>query len=314
MALTKKKPQTPSLRHTLLVNHSGILDTILPKNFIKKHCKGKIQKSGRNNQGRITVRRRGGGHKQRYRLIDFKRTSFQGKHSVYSIEYDPNRSSYIAVIGPVFSKNLLKKDKNSILLYLKTLDKKLFSYILAPKSLKVGDIVSNDNFKMEFPERYEFSTSPGSTLYLGNMPLGSLIHNIELKANFGGQIARAAGTYGQLIQKKGLIGQGGKARIRFPSGEHRWVPLHCTASLGVLSNESQNQQKLGKAGRSRWLGNRPKVRGVAMNPVDHPHGGGEGKTSGGRPSVTPWGRPTKGYITRSKKKKNSNIILKRKFA
>jgi large subunit ribosomal protein L2 len=324
MVFKKIKPITPSQRHLVQVNTKKIFNELnnsrkstLVKNPIKKLSKGLTKNSGRNNYGRITVRHRGGGHKRKYRQIDFKRTFT--KAIVKQIEYDPNRTAFIARIEhqavltnlnlskpptSINAKNTVKnknEDNNS---NLKNLSKPKESYILAPKNLYAG---------MEIFCDYETSIQIGNSMLLQNIPIGSLIHNISLKPNKHGQYIRAAGTYGQLIQKTQKY-----ARIKLPSGEHRYVPLNCMATLGIVSNEEHMNEQLGKAGRSRWLGRRPAVRGVAMNPVDHPHGGGEGKTGTKRPSVTPWARHTKGKPTRKAnkvkldKKKKSFIIQNRK--
>jgi len=231
---------------------------------IKSLVVGLNKKAGRNNQGRITAFHRGGGHKRRYRLVDFTRNSLCG--TVHSIEYDPNRSAYIAAV---------KTNEG-------------FSYILAPEGLVVGDeVLSGDNADIKL----------GHTLQLKNIPVGTFIHNVEICQGKGGQLIRSAGCRGQLLQKNEK-----NSLIRLPSGVQHVVESESHATLGAVSNSEHANRILGKAGRSRWLSRRPVVRGVAMNPVDHPHGGGEGKTSGGRPSVTPWGRPTKGQKTRNKKK------------
>ena len=234
---------------------------------------------GRNNLGRITSRRRGGGHRRRYRIIDFKRNKFDVSGEVLSIEYDPNRSSRIALI--------LYKDKEK-------------RYILAPDGLNVGDkIISSIDNKVEF--------NKGNCLMLKNIPEGMLIHNIELKEGKGGQLARSAGTYARIMAKEGQL-----VTLKLPSGEIRMVSEKCCATIGMVGNKSHESIVIGKAGRSRWLGKRPKVRGVVMNPVDHPHGGGEGRTSGGRHPVSPWGMPTKGYRTRKKNKVSDKYIIKRR--
>ena len=305
MVFKKIKPITPSQRHLVQVNTKKILNelnnsrkSILEKhetNPIKKLSKGLTKNSGRNNYGRITVRHRGGGHKRKYRQIDFKRTFT--KAIVKQIEYDPNRTAFIARIE--------HQPYNSNLKNLSLKNKAKESYILAPKNLYAG---------MEIFCDYETSIQIGNSMLLQNIPIGSLIHNISLKPNKQGQYIRAAGTYGQLIQKTQKY-----ARIKLPSGEHRYIPLNCMATLGIVSNEEHMNEQLGKAGRSRWLGRRPAVRGVAMNPVDHPHGGGEGKTGTKRPSVTPWARHTKGKPTRKAnkikqdRKKKSFIIQNRKI-
>ena len=268
MVLNRSNPTTSSQRHVLLVDRTG-LSKIKP---IRSKTHGLSKKGGRNHKGRITSFHRGGGHKRRYRLIDFKRQFCQGE--VIGIEHDPNRSAWIARV----------RIENSHEEF----------YIIAPNGVFIGNKVVSDSFT---------DVKPGNSMILANMPIGTSIHNIELNPGKGGQFIRSAGCSGSLIQKTDRY-----ARIRLPSGSQRLVPLECSATIGSISNQDHNLQILGKAGRSRWLSRRPKVRGVAMNPVDHPHGGGEGKTSGGRPSVTPWGRPTKGQSTRSKKKRNKLIL------
>ncbi|CAN0435623.1 unnamed protein product, partial [Discosporangium mesarthrocarpum] len=244
---------------------------------VKKLTEGVTKSGGRNNNGRITSRRRGGGHKRLYRIIDFKRTKFDVSAVVERIEYDPNRSAFIA---------LLKYDDGEQ------------AYILAPQRLQEGDRVIAAN---------RADIKPGNAMPMENMPVGTIIHNVEMKPGRGGQMARAAGTYVQLIGK-----DSGFAQLRLTSGELRMVPAKCMATVGAVSNSDNKNQNMSKAGRSRWLGKRPKVRGVAMNPVDHPHGGGEGRTSGGRHPVSPWGKPTKGARTR-RKKKSDDLIMRRPF-
>ena len=234
---------------------------------VKSLVKGLYKKGGRNSSGRITVAHKGGGHKRRYRLIDFQRYNLQG--SISSIEYDPNRSSYIARVNHNHKKEL--------------------SYILATTETKIGDSVFSGDFA---------DIKVGHALQLKNIPIGTTIHGLEIFPGKGAQFIRSAGCRGQLIQKNER-----NALVRLASGKKYVVPSSCFATIGIVSNPEHNNRNLGKAGRSRWLSRRPTVRGVAMNPVDHPHGGGEGKTSGGRPSVTPWGRPTKGQPTRNKRKK-----------
>jgi len=270
MILKKINPTTSSLRELVLLDKSFLSK----RNPIKLNTKGLINCGGRNNLGRITNFHKGGGHKKLYRKIDFLRKELTG--IVFSIDYDPNRTAHIASI------------------FLK--EKKCFFYIIAPKGLKIGDIIKsglNANIKI------------GHSLLLDKIPVGSFIHNIGLKPYQKGQIARAAGNYAQLIQKNQEY-----AKIKLRSGEQRFISLNCIATLGTVSNENHNLISLGKAGRSRWLNNKPIVRGVAMNPVDHPHGGGQGKTSGGRPSSTPWGKPTKGQPTVISK--NKLIVITRK--
>jgi large subunit ribosomal protein L2 len=232
---------------------------------------------GRNNYGRVTIRHRGGGHKRRYRLIDFKRDKVGVEAKVAAIEYDPNRTVRIALL------HYLDGEKR---------------YILAPQELQVGDRV------VAGPEA---DIKAGNSLPLQNMPSGTLVHNVELKPGKGGQLARAAGAYAQLMAKEGKF-----AHLKLPSGEVRMVPLACRATVGQLGNVEQENISLGKAGRKRWHGRRPRVRGVAMNPVDHPLGGGEGKSSGGRHPCSPWGVPTKGYKTRKTKESDRYIIKRRK--
>ena len=262
MIQKKIKPITPSQRHTILLNKNNLV-----KNFKnKKLIKGFYRSNGRNNQGKITVRSRGGGHKRLYRKISFKRDiNVHGK--VLNILYDPNRSANIA--------------------YIKNENKDFF--ILAPEGLKKETLIeSNEKAPLKI----------GNALPLKNIPIGSIIHNISLLPNSKGKLIRSAGTSAQLIQKI----NNKYAKIRLNSGELKLILLNCYATLGIVSNVHHKLIKLGKAGRSRWLNKRPHVRGVAMNPVDHPHGGGEGKTSGGRPSVSPQGKITKGKPTRKKKK------------
>jgi|TARA_B110000003_G_C16543553_1_gene493772 large subunit ribosomal protein L2 len=274
MCLRQVKPTTSSQRQLIQVKYDG-LSKIKPEPSL---VKGLHKSGGRNHQGRLTAFRHGGGHKRSYRLVDFKRSSFSVA-VVVSIEYDPNRSAFIAKV----------KDTTG-----------LFHYILAPSDLKIGDKVeSGPNAPI----------SIGNALPLKNIPVGTVIHNIELKPGHGGQYARSAGTFGVLIQK---VQDGKYAQIRLKSKEQRLVPINCMATIGAVSNPDHGSISLSKAGRSRWLRRRPTVRGVAMNPVDHPHGGGEGKTSGGRPSVSPWGKLTKGPKTRSPKKKSDLILQKRK--
>ena len=272
MALKKYKPTTPGRRGLVLVDRS-VLWKGKPERSLTE---GLRKKGGRNNMGRITARRRGGGHKRRYRIIDFKRTKFDVPGTVERLEYDPNRTAFIALI------HYEDGDK---------------SYILAPQRLSPGDqIVAGENVDIR----------PGNALPMVNIPVGTIIHNVEMKAGKGGQIARSAGTYVQLIGK-----DQGYAQLRLKSGELRMVRAECMATVGAVSNPDQKNIKLGKAGRKRWLGKRPSVRGVAMNPIDHPHGGGEGRTSGGRHPVTPWGKPTKGKRTRRNKKTDALIMRRR---
>ncbi|MDG1287510.1 MAG: 50S ribosomal protein L2 [Rickettsiales bacterium] len=271
MALKKFNPTTPSQRGLVLIDRSELYKGKPEKSLVK----GKTKTGGRNNMGRITTRHIGGGHKQKYRMVDFKRTK-TGAAIVERIEYDPNRTAFIA---------LIKYDDATI------------SYIIAPQRLSVGD-------KVESGEKVE--VKPGNTMPLKNIPVGTIIHNIEMKPKKGAQIARSAGGYAQLVGK-----DAGYAQVKLRSGELRLILGECLATIGAISNSDHQNQNFGKAGRSRWKGIRPTVRGVAMNPVDHPHGGGEGKTSGGRHPVTPWGKPTKGAKTRSKKKVNKLVLRTR---
>ena len=273
MALRNYNPTSPGRRGLVLVNKSALWKGKPEKSL----GEGQSGKGGRNNQGRITARRRGGGHKRRYRQIDFKRRKFDIPATVERIEYDPNRSAFIA---------LLKYDDGEL------------SYIIAPQRLSPGDTVIAG-------ERVDIR--PGNALPMANIPVGTIIHNVEMKVGAGAQIARSAGTYVQLIGK-----DQGYAQLRLTSGEIRLIRAECMATIGAVSNPDQANIKLGKAGRKRWLGKRPSVRGVAMNPVDPPHGGGEGKTSSGRQPVTPWGKPTKGKRTRSNKKTDRLIVRRRR--
>ena len=235
------------------------------------------KKGGRNNTGRITVRRRGGGHRRRYRIIDYKRDKFGVNGKIATVEYDPNRSAYISLVH---------------------YDDGEKRYILSPLDLEVGSvIISGDNVPLKV----------GNALRLFNIPTGLLVHNVELVPGRGGQMVRTAGAYAQVMAHDNNL-----TTLKLPSGEVRLVPDKCMATIGQVGNRSYEQIVSGKAGRSRWLGKRPKVRGVVMNPVDHPHGGGEGKTSGGRHPVSPWGKPTKGYKTRKKNKKSNSMIIKRR--
>jgi len=271
MPLKKFRPNTPGTRGLTLVDKKGLW-TGKP---VKSLTAGLSKKGGRNNTGRITMRRKGGGHKAKYRIIDFKRNNTESA-TVDRIEYDPNRSSYIALI---------------------TYTDGTKSYILAPKDLKAGDqVISGEKKEIRI----------GNCMPMSDIPVGIDIHNIELKIGSGAQLARSAGSSTQIVGKSE-----GYVAIKLPSGEQRKVREECRATIGVLSNIDKKNQKLGKAGRKRWLGVRPSVRGVAMNPIDHPHGGGEGKTSGGRDPVTPWGKPTKGKKTRNNKR-TDKFIIKRK--
>lgn len=272
MAIKKYKPTSPGRRFQTCSTFEEITETRPEKSLLRPLKRT----GGRNNNGRITSRHIGGGHKRRYRVIDFKRDKVDVPAKVASIEYDPNRSSRIALL------HYLDGEKR---------------YILAPVALKVGDeIVSSENVEIK----------PGNVTTLKNIPPGTHIHNLELKIGKGGQLIRSAGSYGQIMAKEGKY-----AQVRLPSREVRKVLLECKATIGQVGNIDHENISLGKAGRTRWLGRRPKVRGVAMNPVDHPLGGGEGKSSGGRHPVTPWGVPTKGHKTRKNKSSDKYIVRKR---
>ncbi len=272
MALKSFNPVTPSLRGTILVDRSE-LHKGKP---VKALTEGQSATGGRNNSGRITSRFRGGGHKQRYRIIDFKRRKRGVAGTVDRLEYDPNRTAFIA---------LIKYDDGEQ------------GYILAPQRLKAGDkVIAADQADIK----------PGNAMPLKNMPVGTIVHNIEIKPGRGGQIARSAGCYGQLVGK-----DSGYAQVRLSSGEVRLVRADCVATVGAVSNPDNQNINFGKAGRMRWLGFRPHNRGVSMNPVDHPLGGGEGKSSGGRHPVTPWGKPTKGKRTRNNKRTQRLIMSSR---
>ncbi len=275
MPVKKFRPVTPTLRYKTVNSFEEVSAGSPQKSLLR----GAVSKSGgRNNQGRMTMRRRGGGHKRRYRVIDFKRNKIGVPGKVASVEYDPNRSAFIALV--VYADG----------------DKR---YILAPAGLVVGaSVVAGPDAPI----------SVGNAMPLLNVPLGSTVHNVELQPGAGGQLARSAGAEVQLLGR----GENGRAQLRLPSGEIREVAVQCMATLGQVGNVEHGNVVLGKAGRARWLGRRPKVRGVVMNPVDHPHGGGEGKTSGGRHPVTPWGKPTKGYKTRKHKNRSDAMILRRR--
>ena len=273
MALKTFNPTSPGRRGLVLVDRAGLWKGKPEKSLLE----GLIgNKSGRNNNGRITMRRRGGGHRKRYRVVDFKRRKFDVPAKVERLEYDPNRSAFIA---------LIRYEDGEL------------SYILAPQRVQVGDTVISGN---------RVDIRPGNALPIANIPVGTIVHNVEMKVGGGGQIARSAGTYVQIVGK-----DQGYAQLRLASGEVRLVRAECMATIGAVSNPDQANKKIGKAGRNRWLGKRPSVRGVAMNPVDHPHGGGEGRTSGGRHPVTPWGKPTKGAKTRKNKRTGKNIVRSR---
>jgi large subunit ribosomal protein L2 len=272
MALKTFRPTTPSLRELVQTDRSA-LHKGAP---VKALTKGLTKSGGRNNLGRVTARRRGGGHKRSYRIIDFKRKKFDMPATVERLEYDPNRSAHIALVKYEDGEQ---------------------AYILAPQRVGPGDtVVAGDKVDVQ----------PGNAMPMSNIPVGTVIHNIEMKVGKGGQIARSAGTYAQLVGK-----DSGYALLKLGSGEQRMIRAECMATIGAVSNPDQKNINLGKAGRKRWLGKRPQVRGVAMNPVDHPHGGGEGRTSGGRHPVSPWGKPTKGKRTRSNKKTDRLIMRRR---
>ena len=273
MPVKKFRPVTPTQRYKT-VNSYEELTTNTPQ---KALLGSRSRSGGRNNHGRMTMRRRGGGHKRRYRVIDFKRDKRGIPGKVSTVEYDPNRSAFIALI------TYADGDKR---------------YILAPNGLQVGSQV------MAGPDA---PIQVGNCLPLSRIPLGSTVHNVELSPGHGGQLARSAGAQVQFPAR-----DQGRAVLRLPSGESREVPEACVATLGQVGNIEHSNVVLGKAGRARWLGRRPKVRGVVMNPVDHPHGGGEGKSSGGRHPVTPWGKPTKGYKTRKRNKKSNAWIVRRR--
>ncbi len=273
MAVRKLKPTSAGRRFQMVSTFEEVTSTRPEKSLTE----GLTKKAGRNNNGRVTSRRRGGGHKRLYRVIDFKRDKHGIPAKVATIEYDPNRSARIALL------NYADGEKR---------------YILAPVGLNVGDTV----FSGEGAD-----IKPGNSLTMAKIPVGTLIHNIELHPGRGGQFCRAAGTYAQMVAKEGKY-----ALLRMPSGEVRKVLATGLATIGQVGNIQHENISLGKAGRNRWLGRRPKVRGVAMNPVDHPLGGGEGRSSGGRHPVTPWGKPTKGYKTRDKKKASGKLIVTRR--
>jgi large subunit ribosomal protein L2 len=272
MALKQFNPVTPSLRGTVLVSRKELWKG----KPVKGLTEGKSSSGGRNNHGHTTVRFRGGGHKQTYRMVDFKRRKWDVQGRVERIEYDPNRTAFIALI--------------------KYADGEL-TYIIAPQRLAVGDpVIASQRADIK----------PGNAMPLAAIPVGTIIHNIEMKEGAGAKIARSAGTFAQLVGK-----DTGYAQVKLMSGELRVVRAECMATIGAVSNPDNSNIHIGKAGRSRWLGRRPHNRGVVMNPVDHPHGGGEGRTSGGRHPVTPWGKPTKGYKTRVNKRTDKLIIRRR---
>ncbi|MBC6407055.1 MAG: 50S ribosomal protein L2 [Rhodobacteraceae bacterium] len=275
MALKTYKPTTPGQRGLVLVDRSGLWKG----RPVKALSRGGGKSGGRNNGGRITMRRRGGGAKRLYRLIDFKRRKYDIPATVERLEYDPNRTAFIA---------LLKYEDGE------------FAYILAPQRLTVGDKVI---------AAAKADIKPGNAMPFAGMPIGTIVHNIEMKPGKGGQMARAAGAYGQFVGRDRSY-----AQIRLISGELRMVRQECMATVGVVSNPDNSNQNFGKAGRMRHKGVRPSVRGVVMNPIDHPHGGGEGRTSGGRHPVTPWGKPTKGKRTRNTKKASQRLIIRSRHA
>ncbi len=269
MAVKKYQPTSPGRRFQSVADFAEITATEPEKSLLQPLSK----KGGRNNNGRITTRHQGGGHKRQYRVIDFKRNKLEVPAKVATIEYDPNRTARIALL--VYADGEKR-------------------YILAPDGLEVGrTVVAGKNADILV----------GNALPLRNIPVGNIVHNIEMKPGKGGQIARAAGTFAQLVAKDGDY-----AQLRMPSGEIRKIHLDCYATIGTVGNLQHENVQLGKAGRRRWLGVRPTVRGVAMNPIDHPHGGGEGRTSGGRHPVTPWGQPTRGYKTRGNRRTDKFIV------
>ncbi len=273
MALKQFRPITPGTRGLILIERANLHKGSPEKSLTE----GKKKTGGRNNMGRITAFQRGGGHKQRYRVIDWKRKKFDVEGTILRPEYDPNRTAFIALVEYTDGEK---------------------AYIVAPQRLQAGDkIVAGEKADIK----------PGNAMMLKSMPVGTIIHNIEMKAGKGAQMCRSAGTYAQLVGR-----DQGFAQIKLASGELRIVPQDCMATVGAVSNPDHMNQNFGKAGRSRWKGIRPNVRGVAMNPVDHPHGGGEGRTSGGRNPVTPWGKPTKGAKTRKNKKTDKFIIRRKK--
>ena len=273
MAIKNFKPTTPGRRGMSVTDYS-VLSKVEPERSLLEPMK---KHAGRNSQGRITVRQHGGGNRRKYRVIDFKRNKFDMPATVETLEYDPNRTAFIALVKHEDGEK---------------------RYILAPVGLKVGDTVVSG-------ERVD--VLPGNAMYIANIPVGTIIHNIELNPGRGGQQVRSAGNMGQLMSK-----EGGRALIRLPSGELRYVSLNCMATIGQVSNEDSANVKVGKAGRKRHMGVRPSVRGVVMNPVDHPHGGGEGKSPIGHPGpLTPWGKPTLGYKTRKKNHRTDKMILRR---
>jgi large subunit ribosomal protein L2 len=272
MALKSYRPVTPSQRQLVLVDRSELYKG----KPVKALTEGKSSSGGRNNHGRITVRFRGGGHKQTYRIVDFKRRKLDAPGKVERIEYDPNRTAFIA---------LVRYEDGEL------------AYILAPQRLKAGDTVVAGQ---------QVDIKPGNAMPLGNIPVGTIVHNVEMKIGRGGALARSAGTYAQIVGR-----DQGYVILRLNSGEQRLVHGQCFGTVGAVSNPDHMNISIGKAGRQRWLGKRPHNRGVTMNPIDHPHGGGEGRTSGGRHPVTPWGKPTKGKKTRVNKRTETFIVSSR---
>ena len=272
MALKTYNPTTPGQRGLVLIDRSALWKG----RPVKSLTQGLTKSGGRNNTGRITARRIGGGSKRLYRIVDFKRRKWDVAATVERIEYDPNRTAFIALIRYADGEQ---------------------AYILAPQRLAVGDSVTAGA---------KVDIKPGNAMPLAGMPIGTIVHNVEMKPGKGGQIARSAGSYAQFVGR-----DGGYAQLRLTSGELRLVRQECMATVGAVSNPDHSNQNFGKAGRTRWQGKRPAVRGVAMNPIDHPHGGGEGRTSGGRHPVTPWGKPTKGRKTRSNKATDKYILRSR---
>ncbi len=269
MALKKYSPVTPALRQVVQIDRSELWKG----KPVKTLTEGLKKSGGRNNKGRITTRHIGGGHARRYRMVDFKRTKMDMSAVVERMEYDPNRTAFIA---------LIKYEDGTQ------------AYILAPQRLNVGDAVVSGE---------KVDVKPGNAMRIKNIPVGTIVHNVELRPGKGGQIARSAGTYVQIVGR-----DAGHALVKLSSGELRMVPQDCMATIGAVSNADHTNVKLGKAGRKRWLGVRPSVRGVVMNPVDHPHGGGEGRTSGGRHPVSPWGKGAKGTKTRNNKRTDHMIV------
>jgi large subunit ribosomal protein L2 len=274
MATKRFRPTTPSLRTREILTYSELTEGVKPqKSLLQK----KERISGRNNNGRVTVRRRGGGNKRRFRIIDFKRNKFDIPARVQSIEYDPNRSAFIALLAYADGEK---------------------RYILAPLGVRVGDrLMSGSSAEIR----------PGNALPMGTIPVGTRIHNVEYKPGKGGQVVRAAGAVAQIVGREEL-----NVLIKLPSGEIRKFPKNCFATIGQVGNLDHSNTVFGKAGAMRWIGRRPKVRGVVMNPFDHPHGGGEGRQKGYKQPVTPWGQPCKGYKTRKKTKSSDKLIVKRR--